>query len=106
MGIFSRTGARHRRTSECDGGRMSTYVFKLPDIGEGIAESEIAQWHVAVGDVVEEDAQLVDILTDKAAVELSSPVAGRVLQIHGCAANNIPVGGPRVTLDNAPLLPE
>src|SRR3546814_757876 len=96
MGIFSRTGARHRRTSECDGGRMSTYVFKLPDIGEGIAESEIAQWHVAVGDVVEEDAQLVDMLTDKAAVELSSPVAGRVLKIHGVAGDKIAVGGAQI----------
>src|SRR3546814_947519 len=62
---------------------MSTYVFKPPDIGEGIAESEIAQWHVAVGDAVEEDAQLVDLLTDKAVVGLSSPVAGRVLQLTG-----------------------
>ncbi|HET8883183.1 MAG TPA: biotin/lipoyl-containing protein [Solimonas sp.] len=43
---------------------MKTFTFKLPDIGEGIAESEIAQWHVAVGDVVEEDQQLVDMLTD------------------------------------------
>src|SRR3546814_564709 len=78
---------------------MSTYVFKLPDIGEGIAESEIAQWHVAVGDVVEEDAQLVDMLTDKAAVELSSPVAGRVLKIHGVAGDKIAVGGALVTLE-------
>lgn len=78
---------------------MSTYVFKLPDIGEGIAESEIAQWHVAVGDMVEEDQQLVDMLTDKAAVELSSPVAGRVLTIHGAAGDKIAVGGALVTLE-------
>lgn len=78
---------------------MSTYVFKLPDIGEGIAESEIAQWHVAVGDSVEEDQHLVDMLTDKAAVELSSPTAGRVLEIHGVAGDKIAVGGALVTLE-------
>jgi len=78
---------------------MKPYVFKLPDIGEGIAESEIAQWHVAVGDVVEEDQQLVDMLTDKAAVELSSPVAGRVIEIHGAAGDKIAVGGALVTLE-------
>lgn len=75
------------------------YVFKLPDIGEGIAESEIALWHVAVGDVVEEDQQLVDMLTDKAAVELSSPVAGRVLTVHGAAGDKIAVGGALVTIE-------
>jgi len=76
-----------------------TFVFKLPDIGEGIAESEIAQLHVAVGDVVAEDQQLIDMLTDKAAVELSSPVAGRVVQIHGAPGDKIAVGGPLVTLE-------
>ncbi|NGY03179.1 dihydrolipoamide acetyltransferase family protein [Solimonas terrae] len=79
--------------------RSNQYIFKLPDIGEGIAESEIAQWHVAVGDTVEEDQQLVDMLTDKAAVELSSPVAGRVLTIHGAAGDKIAVGGALVTLE-------
>ncbi|WP_028080353.1 dihydrolipoamide acetyltransferase family protein [Solimonas soli] len=76
-----------------------TFVFKLPDIGEGIAESEIAQLHVAVGDVIAEDQQLIDMLTDKAAVELSSPVAGRVVQIHGAPGDKIPVGGALVTLE-------
>lgn len=75
-----------------------TFVFKLPDIGEGIAESEIAQLHVAVGDVVEEDQRLVDMLTDKAAVELSSPVAGTVVKIHGAVGDKIPVGGALITL--------
>lgn len=76
-----------------------TFVFKLPDIGEGIAESEIAQLHVAVGDVVEEDQQLIDMLTDKAAVELSSPVAGRVVTIHGAVGDKIAVGGALITLE-------
>ncbi len=78
---------------------MNRYVFKLPDIGEGIAESEIACWHVAVGDTVREDQALVDMLTDKAAVELSSPVAGRIVELHGQAGDKIAVGGRLVTLE-------
>ena len=57
---------------------MATYQFKLPDIGEGIAEAEIVAWHVKVGDKVEEDQQLADMMTDKATVEMESPVAGTV----------------------------
>ena len=55
---------------------MARFEFKLPDIGEGIAEAEIVAWHVAVGDQVEEDAPLADMMTDKATVELTSPVTG------------------------------
>ena len=62
---------------------MGTYSFKLPDIGEGIAEAEIVAWHVAVGDVVEEDAPLADLMTDKATVEMTAPVAGRVVGLSG-----------------------
>ncbi len=61
---------------------MSVYQFKLPDIGEGIAEAEIVAWHVKVGDKVEEDQQLADMMTDKATVEMESPVAG-VVKIAG-----------------------
>ena len=57
---------------------MAIYQFKLPDIGEGIAEAEVVAWHVKVGDRVEEDQQLADMMTDKATVELESPVAGTV----------------------------
>ena len=57
---------------------MATFQFKLPDIGEGIAEAEIVAWHVKVGDRVEEDQQLADMMTDKATVEMESPVAGTV----------------------------
>jgi 2-oxoisovalerate dehydrogenase E2 component (dihydrolipoyl transacylase) len=57
---------------------MARYEFKLPDIGEGIAEAEIVTWHVKVGDMVKEDQQLADMMTDKATVEMESPVAGRV----------------------------
>ena len=57
---------------------MGKFIFKLPDVGEGTAEAEIVAWHVAVGERVEEDAPLVDVMTDKATVEMTSPVAGVV----------------------------
>ena len=57
---------------------QSTYAFKLPDIGEGVVEAEITAWHVAVGDEVEEDAPIADAMTDKATIELTSPVSGTV----------------------------
>ena len=78
---------------------MGRYVFKLPDVGEGIAESEIAEWRVKVGDKVEEDQPLVDMLTDKASVEISSPVAGIVLELCGKAGDMAAVGGPLVILE-------
>ena len=57
---------------------MSEYVVKLPDVGEGIAEAEIVEWHVNPGDDVVEDQVMVEVMTDKATVELPSPVAGVV----------------------------
>jgi 2-oxoisovalerate dehydrogenase E2 component (dihydrolipoyl transacylase) len=78
---------------------MGRYVFKLPDVGEGIAESEIATWRVAVGDVVTEDQPLVDMLTEKAAVELPSPVAGKVVELRGQPGDMIAVGSPLVVLE-------
>ncbi|RZF59171.1 2-oxo acid dehydrogenase subunit E2 [Sphingomonas populi] len=71
---------------------MGTYSFKLPDIGEGIAEAEIVAWHVAVGDMVEEDAPLADLMTDKATVEMASPVTGRVIRIAGDVGEMIAIG--------------
>ena len=62
---------------------MARYEFKLPDIGEGIAEAEIVAWHVKVGDNVAEDQQIADMMTDKATVEMESPVAGKVLEVAG-----------------------
>jgi 2-oxoisovalerate dehydrogenase E2 component (dihydrolipoyl transacylase) len=80
---------------------MAKHVFKLPDIGEGIAESEIAAWHVKVGDVVKEEQPLVDMLTDKAAVELPSPVAGKVIELKGNAGDKISVGGALVVIETS-----
>ncbi|WP_416173726.1 dihydrolipoamide acetyltransferase family protein [Brevundimonas sp.] len=75
------------------------YVFKLPDVGEGTAEAELVAWHVAVGDAVEEDQLLAEVMTDKATVELTSPVAGVVAALHGDAGQQVPVGGPLVSFD-------
>ena len=71
---------------------MATFTFKLPDIGEGIAEAEIVAWHVKPGDRIEEDAALCDVMTDKATVEMESPVSGTVLEIAGKAGDMVPIG--------------
>lgn len=80
---------------------MARYTFKLPDIGEGIAEAEIAEWHVAVGDVIEEDITIVDVLTDKAAVDISSPVAGTVVELCGEAGDKVAVGGALIIFETS-----
>jgi 2-oxoisovalerate dehydrogenase E2 component (dihydrolipoyl transacylase) len=58
---------------------MAKFTFNLPDVGEGVAEAEIVGWHVKPGDMVEEDGRLADLMTDKATVEMESPVAGKIL---------------------------
>lgn len=80
---------------------MALYTFKLPDVGEGIAESEIAAWHVNVGDVVKEEQHIVDMLTDKAAVEIPSPVAGRIVELRGNVGDKIPVGSALVIIETS-----
>ncbi|MGE5563223.1 MAG: biotin/lipoyl-containing protein, partial [Bacillota bacterium] len=71
---------------------MARYEFKLPDIGEGIAEAEIVAWHVKVGDTIREDQQIADMMTDKATVEMESPVAGKVLELAGEVGDQVPIG--------------
>ena len=78
---------------------MARYEFKLPDIGEGIAEAEIVAWHVKVGDTVEEDQQLADMMTDKATVEMESPVAGTVVALAGEVGDQIPIGSVLVVFE-------
>jgi len=78
---------------------MGHFSFKLPDLGEGIVESEIVDWHVKVGDVVAEDDLLVDVMTDKATVELSSPVAGTVVRVGCDAGEMFAVGGELVLIE-------
>lgn len=80
---------------------MTIFTFKLPDIGEGIAECEIATWRVAVGDAVKEDQPLVDMLTDKAAVEIPSPVAGVVKELRGTAGDKVAVGAVLLLIQTA-----
>jgi 2-oxoisovalerate dehydrogenase E2 component (dihydrolipoyl transacylase) len=78
---------------------MSVYQFKLPDIGEGIAEAEIVAWHVKIGDKVEEDQQLADMMTDKATVEMESPVAGVVRKLAGEVGDQIAIGSVLVEIE-------
>lgn len=78
---------------------MGQFVFKLPDVGEGTAEAEIVAWHVRVGDVVKEDAPLVDVMTDKATVEMTSPVAGKIISLNGEPGDMAPVGGAIVVFE-------
>ena len=78
---------------------MGRYVFKLPDVGEGTAEAEVVAWHAAVGDLIEEDAPLVDVMTDKATVEITSPVRGKVLCLGAEPGQMAIVGAPLVELE-------
>jgi 2-oxoisovalerate dehydrogenase E2 component (dihydrolipoyl transacylase) len=78
---------------------VARYEFKLPDIGEGIAEAEIVSWHVAIGDMIEEDQQIADMMTDKATVEMESPVAGKVVQLAGEVGDLIPIGSVLVVIE-------
>lgn len=78
---------------------MGKFTFKLPDIGEGIAEAEIVAWHVKVGDRIEEDQPLADMMTDKATVEMESPVAGVVTAVAGEAGEVIAIGSMLVEIE-------
>ena len=78
---------------------MGRFVFKLPDVGEGTAEAEVVAWHAAVGDLIEEDAPLVDVMTDKATVEITSPVRGKVLSLGAEPGQMATVGAPLVELE-------
>ena len=85
---------------------MAKFTFNLPDIGEGIAEAEIVAWHVAVGDIVEEDQQIADMMTDKATVEMESPVAGKVIEIAGEVGDTISIGSMLVTIEVEGEIPD
>ena len=78
---------------------MGTYVIKTPDIGEGIAEVELVAWRVQPGDTVAEDQVLADVMTDKATVEIPSPVAGRVLALAGSPGQVMTVGAELIRLE-------
>lgn len=76
---------------------MGDYIFKLPDIGEGVVEGEIVLWHVKVGDSVAEDDDIVDIMTDKATVTIPSPTSGIVTEFSGEVGDMVAVGSTLVT---------
>jgi len=77
------------------------FEFRLPDIGEGVAEGEVVKWFVQEGETVREDAPLVSVLTDKANVEIPSPRTGKVLRLHARVGEKVKVGGLLVTIDAA-----
>ncbi|SIO64681.1 dihydrolipoamide acetyltransferase family protein [Paraburkholderia phenazinium] len=78
---------------------MGVHVIKMPDIGEGIAEVELGAWHVEVGQIVKEDGPLADVMTDKAAVEIPSPVAGKVIALGGKVGEVLAVGSELIRLE-------
>ena len=78
---------------------MSEYIFKLPDLGEGTVESEIGEWFIKVGDQVSEEDVVGTMMTDKAAVELSSPVSGKVTKLAGEPGDIVPVGAALVVFE-------
>ncbi|NLS27852.1 Lipoamide acyltransferase component of branched-chain alpha-keto acid dehydrogenase complex [Sphingomonas sp. S2M10] len=78
---------------------MARFTFRLPDIGEGIAEAEIVAWHVKIGDRVEEDQQVADMMTDKATVEMESPVSGVVVELAGDVGDQVPIGSALMVIE-------
>jgi 2-oxoisovalerate dehydrogenase E2 component (dihydrolipoyl transacylase) len=80
---------------------MSRYVFKLPDLGEGTVEAEIVSWHVKPGDDVSEDDVLVEVMTEKAAVEVPAPVTGKIVATTGQPGDMVAVGAELVVLETA-----
>lgn len=78
---------------------MARFTFRLPDIGEGIAEAEIVAWHVKVGDRIAEDQQVADMMTDKATVEMESPVSGVVLELAGEVGDQVAIGSALMVVE-------
>ena len=78
---------------------MSEYIFKLPDMGEGMVESEIGEWFIKVGEQVTEEDIVGSMMTDKAAVELSSPVSGKVVKLAGEPGDMVAVGAALVIFE-------
>src|SRR5438067_13494474 len=78
---------------------MAEHVIKMPDIGEGIAEVELTAWHVKPGDRVVEDQTLADVMTDKANVEIPSPVVGKVISLGGEVGKLMAVGSELIRIE-------
>jgi 2-oxoisovalerate dehydrogenase E2 component (dihydrolipoyl transacylase) len=89
---------------------LSQFIFKMPDLGEGTVEAEIVAWHTKPGDSVEEDQVIVEVMTDKAAVEVPAPVSGRVVSVTGEPGDKVAVGSPLIVFEvaatpAAPIVP-
>jgi 2-oxoisovalerate dehydrogenase E2 component (dihydrolipoyl transacylase) len=78
---------------------MGEHIIKLPDVGEGVAEAELVEWHVEVGELVREDTILAAVMTDKATVEIPSPVDGKVAWLGAQVGDSVAVGAPLVKLE-------
>ncbi|MGI9245635.1 MAG: dihydrolipoamide acetyltransferase family protein [Steroidobacteraceae bacterium] len=78
---------------------MTRYVFKMPDLGEGTVEAEVVAWHVKVGDLLQENQTMAEVMTDKAAVEVPAPVTGRVVSIHGQPGDMVRVGSALIVFE-------
>jgi 2-oxoisovalerate dehydrogenase E2 component (dihydrolipoyl transacylase) len=78
---------------------MSQFTFKMPDLGEGTVEAEIVAWHTKPGDLVAEDQLIVEVMTDKAAVEVPAPVSGRVVSVTGAPGDKVAVGSPLIVFE-------
>jgi 2-oxoisovalerate dehydrogenase E2 component (dihydrolipoyl transacylase) len=78
---------------------MSQFIFKMPDLGEGTVDAEIVAWHTKPGDTVSEDQLIVEVMTDKAAVEVPAPVSGRVLSVTGAPGDKVAVGSPLIVFE-------
>ena len=77
---------------------MGEHLIKMPDVGEGIAEAELVEWHVKVGDLVREDALLAAVMTDKATVEIPSPVNGEIVWLGAQIGDVVAIGSPLIRL--------
>ncbi|NNE49707.1 MAG: 2-oxo acid dehydrogenase subunit E2 [Altererythrobacter sp.] len=78
---------------------MAKFTFNMPDVGEGVAEAEIVEWHVKIGDAVSEDQHLVDVMTDKATIDIESPVDGVVTEVAGEVGDVIAVGSMLIVVE-------
>jgi len=78
---------------------MGTYSFKMPDVGEGVVEAEIVEWHVKVGQIVTEDETLVDVMTDKATVEIPAPTSGVISELIGEPGDILAVGSVLLVIE-------
>jgi len=79
---------------------VATSVFRLPDLGEGLVEATVLEWLVAEGEEIEQNAPLVEVDTAKAAVEIPSPLSGRVVVLHAEEGEVVAVGSPLVTFES------